>query len=674
MKVNAKTGSVLGLISFISYALSFLIGYDDESGNSFLILVKAGLILVSALLFVISSYCKMSEKLKAEYSVLCILILVYQMVLVFCVGRTIVSIRYYSAVLNSLCWIFAAIYVFLRFRGSLLKWFNGLIRDRETLFLAAAAFLLSAFVITLSAEPEGVRFTWDSDTLYGSVYAMDYRSLYDVKLTTFHSHVSAVYIHIITLLKLLTGDIRTAFFILNSLCIAAASFGMIFLQRKLVPGRKKAEYILAGALFVLSPWVCGLSTYHIYDYYIWCLFPLLICFCCVNNWIGFLIVGIMITFSKASGLIVFGSVCFGVVFVSVIFDIKQNGIRSFNRIFLRLVSDVKNWFFASVAMIFFVFFKLGIDRGTQFEDTRFGLDISHIKHVLKLYLTANYLWVFCILTVLIIISLFVLKNDNFGELTKKTVGIVLISDLIFIFFNCLCITYRLPRYMDSHIAVLYICGSLMLLSINRRKFADALTVVICLAAFISSFRMADPVTMMLFKKFDAGKRNIVDFEKTNTPSIGDSIICNREYYSYEVLLGKVLSYVISDRSDEDGILFSLGHEEITWGLSGGRYSYSYSENKSYFELFYDTKINGLANGLPGYNMGDPDMIPFEMRYIFPEESLEDALAPGLTGCFYYIYLPSVNESKEQKIYDDHTVIDEKQFVYRGWQMNCIKFM
>ena len=674
MKAYTHTvAGLFGLFSFLLYSFSFLIGYGDEGSNSILILIKAGILFLSALFFVISGCSVATERLKQQYSILCIVILMYQALMLLAVGWTILSVRYYTAILSSLLWIISALWVFLFLRKSFIKWLSDLVKDRDTVILIIAALLLSTAVIVLSAEPEGVRFSWDSDTLYGSVYGLDFSSLYDVKQTVFHSHVSAVYIHILILLKLLTNNIRTAFFILNSLCIVAAAFGMIFLLRRLVPGKKIPQYVLSTSLFLLSPWVCGLSTYHIYDYYIWCLYPLLMYYCCANNWIGFLTTGVMITFSKASGLIVFGSVCLGIVLSFVICGIKKDGIRSLKSILSCLIRDIKNWYFISVALIFFVFFKLGVDKGTQFEDTRFGINLPHITHILKLFMTANYLWIFSGLSAVLLILIFVCHKNMLEDGAKRYISVLVISDLVFVLFNCLCITFRLPRYMDSHIAVVYICGAVMLLCLGMPRLSAIISVIICVVTFTGSFRMTDPVSMRLFKKLNTGDHSIVDFEKTDSPSLGDSVICNREYYSYEVVLGRTLSYIMADRKAGDEILFSLGDQDLTWGFSGGRYSYSFHEDMFYFELFYDKTIKGLANGEPGNNWSDPDMIPFEMRYIFPQETIEEVLSKSSADCFYYIYMPSMNEKKERELLDNYIVEEQKDFRYRGWDMNCVKF-
>ena len=130
---------------------------------------------------------------------------------------------------------------------------------------------------------------------------------------------------------------------------------------------------------------------------------------------------------------------------------------------------------------------------------------------------------------------------------------------------------------------------------------------------------------------------------------------------------------MTDRKAEDEILFSLGDQDLTWGFSGGRYSYSFHEDMFYFELFYDKTIKGLANGEPGNNWSNPDMIPFEMRYIFPQETIEEVLSKSSADCFYYIYMPSMNEQKERELFDNYIVEEQKDFRYRGWDMNCVKF-
>ena len=663
----------LGILSFVIFSVSFLIGYDDESADHRLIIVKMILLSVSVLSFLASVPPDPSERIKVQYAVLCTAILIYQMLLLCSVGKTIAGIRYYSAIFSSISLISASLFLLFRFRNSLFSYLKDVIRDQQTFLLILSSVILSAVVIILSADQGRVMFTWDSDTLYGFILELDYRSLYDAKLLTFHSHVSVVYAHCLVLLKLLFRDIRTAFFIFNALCSVAASFGMTFLLRKLVPGKNSISYMLGSAVFMLSPWVCGMATYHIYDYYIWCLFPLLMYFYCSRNVPGFFAAGCMITFSKASGLIVFGSVCLGIVLTDLFSYASGRKDKPDRNLFRRLISDFRYWLYASAAFVFFLFFSFGIPSDTQFEDTRFGFMPSHIIHILKLYMTANFLWLFVILTLILFICVFITGRSDLTETAGRALAVMLISDIVFIFFNCICITYRIPRYMDSHIAVVHICGAVFLISLKRNRLSYILTGAACVLSFSASFRMADPVSLKLFSSFDAGDRIIVDFEDTRHPGPGDSIICNRDYYSYELLLDEALSYAINEKEEDGMIMFSLGDHDNTWGFSGGRYSYSYNENKRFFEEFYDRRINGLANGYLYEYTYSSDMIPFVMRYVFPQETLSDVTAFDDHGSCFYIYMPSLNDGREQEIYEKYQVEDEKEFSFRGWRMNVIRF-
>ncbi len=251
---------------------------------------------------------------------------------------------------------------------------------------------------------------------------------------------------------------------------------------------------------------------------------------------------------------------------------------------------------------------------------------------------------------------------------------LIVSDLILFVFYCLFITYRLPRYTDSHIAVLYIFSAILVAGIDKTAVSYAITAFLTVINIISSFRTADPVSKALFHTINVGDHFIVDYEMTETPTFRDSMVCNREYYSYEVLLDKALTYVMNDKKDKDEIMFSLGTNNRTWGLSGGRYSYIFDEGKHYFEEFYDTEIKGLANGYDySYNSME-NMIPFDMHYIFPNETVEEAASSeDCSGTFYYIYMPTINASKEKEISEKFDIIDEQSFDFRGWQMYCIKF-
>ena len=227
--------------------------------------------------------------------------------------------------------------------------------------------------------------------------------------------------------------------------------------------------------------------------------------------------------------------------------------------------------------------------------------------------------------------------------------------------------------MDSHITVLYICGILFLIGLNNHVLSFSLMCLITLITFIGSFRMIDPVSKLLFHTITVGDHEIVDFEMSDQPSFEDSIVCNREYYSYEALLNNVLAYVINHKAPSDEIMFSLGNQQLTWGLSCGRYSYSYKDGKHYFEEFFDTTTQGLANGYDYNYWNSPNMTPFSIHYIFPEETIEMATSNSESDCYFYIYLPTINDRKELEIYDKYDILKEKSFIFRGWQMNCIKF-
>ena len=292
---------LFGLFSFIIYSVSFMIGPDEESANHLFVLIKASLICVSGLLYIMSCKRQKNERIRISHCILSLVIFVYEVLLFIAVGRTILYIRDYPLIINSIVWLSCSLYAVIVYRQDLMAYFRKITNERFTIKLILSSALLAIIVILLSLEPDGIMFSWDSDTLYGFVYNLDYDSLFDAKQLLFWNHISIIYTYLLVLLKLLIGNLRIAFFLVNAFCIITASFGMTFLFRFLFPNRTISEYSLANALFLFSPWVCGMSTYHIYDYYIWCLFPLLICFCVRRNWLGFFTIGVMISFSRAPG-------------------------------------------------------------------------------------------------------------------------------------------------------------------------------------------------------------------------------------------------------------------------------------------------------------------------------------------------------------------------------------
>ena len=672
---NIRHSYIFGILSFLLFSISLLIGHDEEAANHVYVLIKMGLIAASALFFLLSCRNDASESIKVQFSFLALIILIYELILIFAAGKTILYIRDYPAIFNSIVWTAASLISVIRFRKYIIGFFAEVFRDRNTRILIISSSVTALAVILLSIEPNGVRFTWDSNELYLFIYGRDYESLYDAKLLTFHNHVSIVYSYIIVLLKLFFNDIRVAFWVVNAICIVYASFGMTFLLRELMPQKRMADYILGNAIFMLSPWVCGMSTYYKYDYYIWCLFPLLIYYVSKKKWIGCFTIGAMIAFSKSSGIFTFGFVCAGILITDICLLIKSKdketaGIKA---VFKRLLCDIKYYCFISLAVVFFVFFKFAIPPETQFEDAEIYINPPHILQQLKLYSTANFLWVFVILTIICIIYVFFKSRKALPDNTRRVLAVMIIADVMYIIFVCLCNTYRIPRYMDSHITTVYIAGTVLLMCISRTALRSATMIAACAINLAASFFSFDPVSKCLFNTVNVGDHTIVDYELGDTGSLGDSVICNRDYYSFEILLNKALTYVLNTRTEDDVILFSLGDRSLTWGFSGGRYSYTSNDGKHSFEEFYDTSINGLANGYAFEYYDLPGMIPYDIRYIFARETIKDAVSESGSGTFYYIYMPTLNAGKEAEIYDNYDVSSEETFEFRGWRMNCISF-
>ena len=228
--------------------------------------------------------------------------------------------------------------------------------------------------------------------------------------------------------------------------------------------------------------------------------------------------------------------------------------------------------------------------------------------------------------------------------------------------------------MDSHIAIVYICGTLMLISFSDTRKTYALIAAILPVTFIGGFRMIDPVSLALFNHINVGDHDILNFDLGTPPyPLNDSIICNREYYSYEALLNKALNYWMSDRTGDEELLLSIGDQLFSFGATAGRYDFGVDSGRHYFDLFYDKRTSGLANGYDYEYFNSPDMIPFEMHIIFSNETIEEAISASSKDTFYYLYMPTTNNGKEEEIIEKFHVVQIEEFDFRGWHMNCIKF-
>ena len=100
------------------------------------------------------------------------------------------------------------------------------------------------------------------------------------------------------------------------------------------------------------------------------------------------------------------------------------------------------------------------------------------------------------------------------------------------------------RYIDTHIVALSLFAILGLAMISSEKIRYGLTGVIVIILIISNYGTLDPVTRLVFRKYDIGTTKMISTE--DTEFLSDSMVYNQQYRYFDKALNLALGDVIGE--------------------------------------------------------------------------------------------------------------------------------
>ncbi|MCR5302445.1 MAG: hypothetical protein K6E49_08410 [Lachnospiraceae bacterium] len=637
--------------SFIAFTVSQFITPAVET-TKWIILVRAALIAVSVLSYLLAvHFAESSEPYNRQLSWMSAVIALFSILYCAAAMPSALYIRYYSQIFLMAAWLFASLFAAVRNRKVLAASLSSLTGD--TRFYIGVAFCFSLILTVLSYGTDGPHFVWDANSMYNELENFGIVDVFNLRALFVFTHIDISYFLPLLLLTKLTGSMRAAFFTYNMLCIIGASFGIVFLLRKTLPGRGRLFTVAASAACLFSPYICGLSTYYSYDYAICCLIPLLLLFAFNEDWIYFISLALYISFLKETGFIYAGSV-FGAVMIAELLCDR----RPLSKVVIR---------FRTVAYMMIVVLFVILYKSISSWDENFGEGFTykteHILTQLRMYFIFNFEWVVSC-AIIIMLVIYALQKKSIG----RYAAVYAVSSAVFLAFNLVYVTYENPRYMDAF----PICMMLLFVTLLAGSdISEGLKTCIasCLALLMgaASFFSFDPITPLFFYTADTGRAKLYASDAADQAG-GDQSVYNRQYYGLDIVFDRALSVGI-DNGDEL-IAVSTGDFRNTWAVDGGHYSYKDTDERRYFTEFWD---NLRQRREPAYDyefINDDIHTVMDIRYIYPDDDINEALSAK--DSFIYIYLPSFNSGREEAVRAGFTVTEEGTFTSHGWVMSYIR--
>lgn len=646
----------LGLVAVSTYFIGFFIAPISAIG----MLVKMLFFSASVTCYACCMFSQTDVSIKSQLIIINTITLLFHAFLMLATGASVIYSKYYSAIFHVVIWtvvpLIILMYGLIREYDSYM-YLKDAIRTNKTLFVGTS--IVAIAVIACSYDVNGPQFVWDSNLAYNFVLRnTDVFSLYRPWELIFCNHVSFSYFYPVVLFSNMTGSIEYGFFVCNAIYIAAAAFGFSFLFWHMLNKNSQILCLAATVMCMLSPYIFGLSTLYIYDYAAICITPLMIYCALDRKWPLFFICGLTACFIKEPVAVFYSLICISILLYDLIHDKKT--IKS-------LFVDAKYWLMTFVGFVFCIMYFIYGNYIESSPDEKYSLSITHAVAVIKCYCILNYTWLLTIITMVLIVVILLRKTESYE--TMRAMLFILLPSVAFLCFNIIVESHNNPRYIDCFYPCLLIMTVLFFVTVVRKRVVTYSLITLLTALFIiSDFFSVDPMSNLIFDRVDIGSREL--YSASGSDKICDNIVYNRQYYGYDLVMGKVLGKALENKNDL--IAISTGGKNRLWEVSGkwdvdyigNDYEYRYLE-------YYNIKEHRRA---PFYSIPeneDNDKITqMSVKYIFPEQSIKNELKDS--GSFVYIYFPTLNGGREKTVRDSFEIIEEGEYMERGWKVAYIR--
>lgn len=490
---------------------------------------------------------------------------------------------------------------------------------------------------------------WDSGVVFRRMSSKTIGSLFYLQDLTISGHLNIGYVvgNLLNIEIFKSARMGMQFGNIFVLIIGAVAF--YNLLKLIVPGKEEWIYALTTAIFSFSPFLLGMVHVFCWDYWMICLFPLVVLTAYQKKWILHFGVALLFCFLKEPAIVVYAFFCAGVLLYDIM-AIKRQAHASFKSICFEIIRKPSYWLMCIIGACWaFLYVMLTHWSGGG----EFAINISYILDKLSVLYVLNFNWLFLLLSV---ISLFHFARKSWTN--WQWMAPMLLADMAFVIFSCLFETSNHARYVDSHVGVMYLFTGALVIDFGNHVIRKSVAVsALAGIMLLSSFFTVDPLSLCLFDTLEVGGGRIITTGKKE--SISDSIVYNFQYMGFETATLKALQ----DIAGEVQVVFPLVNNNV-WYFDGIS-DFKQQENFDITQEFWDESQNVRRN------MPEENLIELSLMHIADEADLEDYLEPSTK--YAYIFLENIGEKQAEKIRKNYNVLEEKTFQSGSFILDRIIF-
>ena len=506
-------------------------------------------------------------------------------------------------------------------------------------------FILIIIVIILCLDGKIFQFKWDGLLYYETCQDL---SLFSLSSLAIYGHMAQTYGSAISAASLVFGNVGNVMIALNISLLVLSSLAFYGIICTILSDKKEWIKVGVTAIYTFSPFYLGMVGYHNLDFYMQCLFPIVLYFLFKRNWLMFTVTGLFFCFTKETAIIVYTGLCMG----QIVVEYMEISNKHIGRFFKRIICSAR-YYLMLLPMLLWLLTFLILGPWSAGESVII-FDIDYIIEKLKVLYVLNFNWLFTIL--FIIGFVFVcLKKIEISEISWWIIPIGM-AQIFFTAFSCLFKTVNHPRYSDSSIATLYIIGVYIILKTKRQWISGLSVLLISLLMLLSCYRTIDPLSRAMFNLVDIGETNLIT---TYDSILGDGMIYNRQMLGMEVVMEQALDIALTNNA----IPIISAINDSTYYFDGMA-DVENLEGKHRIQIQYWDDVNGR---MP---ISTDSTKEYEVYYISIDERLQDI--DSLEGKdVSYFYIDEMYDNYATEVMKQLDIKETYQHTYRGWTLHQV---
>ena len=508
--------------------------------------------------------------------------------------------------------------------------------------------ILIFIVGLLSVDWNGIQFKWDGLLYYKACCNL---TIFSISNLAIYGHIAQSFGLLIGLLSYLFSDVADAMFISNIALLIISTCSFYGIVQTLVPNKKEWQYTIATTPYALSPFLLGMVNYYNLDFFCMCGFTIFLYFTLKKEWIYQLIAALFFCFTKEPAIITYGFFCSGLVII----DLFINEEKSIKDRLQKLLRTKQYYLMIIPGILWLVTFKFigpwSAGAGGVELDKAYAIEKCKVLYLL------NFNWIYTLFMISGIIYIFI-KRKN-ASVNWKWLFPLLLSQLAFTVFSCIFKTVNHPRYSDTSVVSLCLIGVLVVFIFLEDKIAMAMFSLIAILMIVSCYFTIDSISMLCLPTFNVGNSTMIS---TLDESIGDGMIYNKQALDLE----KVMSLALDDALKQgDTVIFPVFGNSTYYfdGMAEVKRVENYDIQTEYWNIKKARRVPFISD----------DTIRFRVYNIKDNIIYLTQLMEFEKNTVSLILIPNMDMSITKEIDESYNIIDEQEYVYRGWRMKRISF-